>query len=37
MTIQTRLIEYQHGETLLEGFLAWNDALEGPRPRSSSS
>jgi dienelactone hydrolase len=32
MTIQTRLIEYQHGETLLEGFLAWDDALEGPLP-----
>ena len=32
MTIQTRTIEYTHGATLLEGFLAWDDALDGPRP-----
>ncbi|TGD73412.1 dienelactone hydrolase family protein [Mangrovimicrobium sediminis] len=32
MTIQTRLIEYTHGDTTLEGYLAWDDALAGPRP-----
>lgn len=32
MTIQTRLIEYQHGDTILEGFLAWDDSQSGPRP-----
>lgn len=32
MTIQTRTIEYQHGDTLLEGLLAWDDAQSGPRP-----
>ena len=32
MTIQTRTIEYSHGDTLLEGFLAWDDAFDAPRP-----
>lgn len=32
MAIQTRLVEYQHGDTLLEGFLAWDDSIPGPRP-----
>lgn len=32
MAIKTRLIEYRHGETLLEGFLAWDDSAERPRP-----
>ncbi len=32
MTIQTRSIEYTHGDTVLEGFLAWDDAVTGPRP-----
>jgi dienelactone hydrolase len=32
MTIQTRTIEYSHGDTLLEGFLAWDDAFDEPRP-----
>lgn len=32
MTIQTRLVEYQHGETVLEGFLAWDDSRSGPMP-----
>lgn len=32
MTIQTRLIEYRHGEVTLEGFLAWDDRAEGERP-----
>ena len=32
MTIQTRPIQYSHGEVLLEGMLAWDDSLAGPRP-----
>jgi dienelactone hydrolase len=32
MPIQTRLIEYQHDKLTLEGFLAWDDSLAGPRP-----
>lgn len=32
MAIQTRSIEYQHGDTVLEGFLAWDDSISGPRP-----
>jgi dienelactone hydrolase len=32
MTIQTRLVEYHDGEVLLEGFLAFDDAVGGPRP-----
>ena len=32
MTIQTRTIEYSHGDTLLEGFLAWDDAFDAPCP-----
>ena len=32
MTIQTRLIEYQHGAVTLQGFFAWDDAVAGPRP-----
>ena len=30
--IQTKTIPYQHGDLSLEGFLAWDDAVEGPRP-----
>lgn len=32
MAIQTRVIEYRHGTTVLEGYLAWDDSLSGPRP-----
>lgn len=32
MAIQTRLIEYRHGDTLLEGYFAWDDSITGPRP-----
>jgi len=32
MAIQTRLIEYRHGDDVLEGFFAWDDAVTGPRP-----
>lgn len=30
--IQTRLITYEQGGVNLEGYLAWDDALSGPRP-----
>ena len=32
MAIQHRLIEYQAGELTCEGYLAWDDAISGPRP-----
>jgi dienelactone hydrolase len=32
MAIQERFIEYDCGDTRLEGFLAWDDAADGPRP-----
>jgi dienelactone hydrolase len=32
MTIQTRRVEYSHNNAVLEGLLAWDDALAGPRP-----
>ena len=32
MSIQTRLIEYEHGDSLLEGLMAWDDTSNGPRP-----
>ncbi len=30
--VQTRVVEYSQGSTTLEGFLAWDDAVQGPRP-----
>lgn len=30
--IQTREVEYRQGETVLQGYLAWDDAAKGPRP-----
>ena len=30
--IKTRSLQYRHGETLLEGVLAWDDAWQSPRP-----
>ncbi|HYG66429.1 MAG TPA: dienelactone hydrolase family protein [Anaeromyxobacteraceae bacterium] len=30
--IQTRVIEYRQGETVLQGFVAWDDAAKGRRP-----
>ncbi|MGA9778909.1 MAG: dienelactone hydrolase family protein [Limisphaerales bacterium] len=30
--IQTRTVEYKQGDTTLEGFVAWDDAIQGPRP-----
>ena len=32
MSIQTRLIEYNDGESILEGKLVWDDEVGGPRP-----
>ena len=32
MTVQTRNVDYQHEDTVLEGFLAWDDAFHEPRP-----
>lgn len=32
MTVHTREVEYLQGDTLLEGYLAWDDAHPGPRP-----
>lgn len=30
--IRTRTVEYQHDGKTLQGFLAWDDAIEDPRP-----
>jgi dienelactone hydrolase len=30
--IQTKEVDYKQGETVLQGFLAWDDAVEGKRP-----
>lgn len=30
--IQTRTVEYQQGDTVLQGYLAYDDAVEGKRP-----
>ena len=30
--VQTKLVEYKEGDNVLEGYLAWDDALAGPRP-----
>jgi len=30
--IRTETVDYQDGDTTLQGFLAWDDAIEGPRP-----
>ena len=32
MSIHTETIDYQDGETTLEGFIAWDDSIKGPRP-----
>ncbi len=32
MSIQHRLIEYKDGDTLLEGYLAYDDSIKEPRP-----
>jgi dienelactone hydrolase len=30
--VQTQVIEYRDGDVVLEGYLAWDDAVQGPRP-----
>ena len=30
--VKTREIEYRHGDTVLQGFVAWDDAARGRRP-----
>jgi dienelactone hydrolase len=30
--VQTRQVEYKQGETVLQGYLAWDDAVPGKRP-----
>ena len=30
--VQTREVEYRQGDTVLKGFIAWNDAATGKRP-----
>jgi dienelactone hydrolase len=30
--VKTEVIEYRQGDTVLEGFLAWDDAVKTPRP-----
>ena len=32
MALQHRFVEYSDGDTLLEGYLAYDDAISGPRP-----
>lgn len=32
MAIQKQLIEYTHGDTVLEGYMAWDDSISGTRP-----
>ena len=30
--VQTKVVEYKQGDTVLEGYLAWDDAIQGQRP-----
>jgi dienelactone hydrolase len=30
--VRTKVVEYKQGDTTLEGFLAWDDAVKGARP-----
>ncbi len=30
--VQTKIVTWQHEGVTLEGYLAWDDALAGPRP-----
>ncbi len=30
--VRTKTVEYKQGDTTLEGFMAWDDAVRGPRP-----
>src|SRR5204863_5174318 len=31
-SVQTKMISYKHGSLECQGFLAWDDAVQGPRP-----
>jgi len=30
--VRTKVVEYKHGDAVLEGYLAWDDAVKGKRP-----
>jgi len=30
--VRTKVVEYKHGDAVLEGYLAWDDAIRGKRP-----
>jgi dienelactone hydrolase len=30
--VQTKTVAYQHGNTQCQGYLAWDDSVQGPRP-----
>ena len=30
--VQTKVVEYKQGDQVLEGYLAWDEAVRGPRP-----
>src|SRR4029077_1885790 len=30
--VKSQVVEYKEGETVLEGYLAWDDAVSGKRP-----
>jgi hypothetical protein len=30
--VQTRVVQYKQGDAVLEGYLAWDDAIQGQRP-----
>lgn len=32
MAIKTKEVEYQDGDTVLEGYMAWDDSISSPRP-----
>ena len=32
MALQKRVVDYRDGDTVLEGRLAWDDSVQGPRP-----
>jgi dienelactone hydrolase len=32
MSLQHRLVDYQDGDSVLEGRIAWDDSISGPRP-----
>jgi hypothetical protein len=31
-TLRTEVVEYKHGDVMLEGYLAYDDAVKGNRP-----